>query len=379
MTETNNRGENKSMLPPNYIRPAKLGFVFIILFFTGISSATAQINPILQQRENNLSAVYKQKLNANRAVLLSRKVKFVISATEASQRSVKALTGAKKTAINNSLFNSRINKKYEIQPLYTVNTKVYSMRSRNLVSPIRNQWNCGSCWDFAIIACAETNYLMRHSKTDSNAININISEQQLLCNSNVGTCNGGATSTAAQWLFTNKVNMLSESRLPYKSSLPKLGNEAESCPTPTSPGRTNASLYRVVDFGLVPIKPGKLIPDVIDIKQAILEHGAVTASFWADSLVFAQIIAWYAGGEYEEQEPTYTPPNYTPKPVGHAVAIVGWDDNIQCWIIKNSWGTIWGDNGYGLFKYGAHNIGSDATWVEVEKVKPFLPIIIKAN
>jgi cathepsin L len=50
----------------------------------------------------------------------------------------------------------------------------------------------------------------------------------------------------------------------------------------------------------------------------------------------------------------------------HEVLIVGWDDGIGehgVWIIKNSWGTGWGDGGYMLLPYGCNNIGFGASWV----------------
>ena len=162
------------------------------------------------------------------------------------------------------------------------------------------------------MASAETNYLMKYSKTEALAASLNLSEQQVLCNANAGSCNGGYSSGAAAWMYNKKVNLVTESSLPYNSKLPNLGNEAASCPRPSSSNRM--TLYRVVDYGMVPIKAGKEYPDVNDIKQAILEHGAITAAFWADSLVFAQIILKYGGGEYDEQEPLYTPKNYTPSP-----------------------------------------------------------------
>ena len=53
---------------------------------------------------------------------------------------------------------------------------------------------------------------------------------------------------------------------------------------------------------------------------------------------------------------------------GHAQVIVGYDDNTQCWIVRNSWGVTWGDKGYGYVPY-AYLEASDANdfWV------PYLP------
>jgi C1A family cysteine protease len=346
----------------------KIKAKYILILFASLFIHTAihsqVLNPIMVQKELKISPILKKQLDADRAILAMRNVKFVIGVTDVSQqKSVQSYTGAIRVA-KNVVYNSNLNKIYSKNKSATPITKVYSMRSSNLVTPIRNQGYCGSCWDFALLACAETNYLFKNPSVDPNTLNF--SEQQVICQSNAGSCHGGASSTAAKWLFEKKVSILSEDNMPYKSSLPKAGNEKENCPTILT--SVFGAKFKVVDYGVLPNEPGKDHASVLDIKNAILEHGAVTAAFWADSLVFAQIFSKVGGGVYEEQEPLYTPENYTPKPKGHEIAIIGWDDNDQCWIIKNSWGTGWGDSGFGRIKYGTSNIGSDATWVEVEKI-----------
>lgn len=350
----------------------KIKAIFKLLTAACVALSTINVNaqklsPALLQREINLAPALKQKLVSDRALLARRNVRFVIGVTGVAGKPVNSIAGAMRVTINASQLKSQLNKAYTFPAMSTTATKVYNMRTKGMVTDTRDQMYCGSCWDFAILACAETNYMMKFGTA------LDLSEQQIICNANAGSCYGGASSKAAKWMFDNKVNVLNETALKYKSQLPKTGAEAASCPTPTESG-----LYRVVDYGVLPIAAGKNTPSVNDIKEAVLAHGAVTAAFWADSLVFAQIISKYGGGVYEEQEPLYTPENYTPVPAGHEVAIVGWDDNEQAWLIKNSWGTNWGDNGYGWIKYGAHNIGTDATWVEVEKVKTFvIPPVIK--
>jgi C1A family cysteine protease len=43
---------------------------------------------------------------------------------------------------------------------------------------------------------------------------------------------------------------------------------------------------------------------------------------------------------------------------GHCICVVGYDDDQQCWICKNSWGPYWADNGY--FKIGYGEVGIDS-------------------
>jgi cathepsin L len=52
------------------------------------------------------------------------------------------------------------------------------------------------------------------------------------------------------------------------------------------------------------------------------------------------------------------------RPIDHAVVLIGWDDSKQAWIIKNSWGSAWGDDGFLYVKYGTNSIGFGAAWAE---------------
>ena len=98
-----------------------------------------------------------------------------------------------------------------------------------------------------------------------------------------------------------------------------------------------------------------VIPDCTEIKLAIMKYGSVDASFCGQ-------------GSYDQENPYYNPETYAQyvdeyKLINHAVSIVGWDDTFSkekflitppgdgAWIIKNSWGTNWGDNGYLYVSY----------------------------
>jgi hypothetical protein len=83
--------------------------------------------------------------------------------------------------------------------------------------------------------------------------------------------------------------------------------------------------------------------DINTMKQALIDHGPliVCIHFWKDFF-------FYFGGVYKQHLGRYAG--------GHVVTIVGYDDSMNCWIVKNSWGTKWGENGWFRMAYDADMI-----------------------
>lgn len=84
--------------------------------------------------------------------------------------------------------------------------------------------------------------------------------------------------------------------------------------------------------------------DIDTMKQALIDHGPliICIHFWQDFF-------YYFGGIYKHHEIG----RYAG---GHVVAIVGYNDNDNYWIVKNSWGTKWGENGWFRMAYDADMI-----------------------
>ena len=102
--------------------------------------------------------------------------------------------------------------------------------------------------------------------------------------------------------------------------------------------------------------------DIEAIKTAIITYGVV------DAAVDASNFSSYSGGVYDDDATScYENPCYY-TPVNHAIALVGWDDNPPeggggCWILRNSWGNGWGENGYMRLRYNAARVACEACYL----------------
>lgn len=196
---------------------------------------------------------------------------------------------------------------------------------------IRNQGACGSCWAFAAVSTIEaSNAIVNGGRSD-------LSEQHALSCSDGGTCYGGWYTPIYDWLSGGKDGLETEAAVPYKGS-------ASSCQNGGS------TPYEVEAWGWV--DPYKVQPGVEDIKASICKYGALTSAVAATPAFIA-----YSGGTFDERSSAQ---------VNHAVTLVGWDDSRNAWLMRNSWGSNWGESGYMWIDYGSNSIGAYSTWALVE-------------
>lgn len=204
-------------------------------------------------------------------------------------------------------------------------------------TPIRDQGNCGSCWAFATTAPLESLILL------NDGVTTDLSEQYLMsCNSDGWGCNGGLWAhDYHEWKTASgesEAGAVLESVFPYQDA-------DVSCDPP------HDKAYQIASWEYV-CGSAYCQPTVDQLKQALYDHGPLTVSVCADTAFMN-----YSGG-------VFTGPGCST--LNHGVVLVGWNDDDSCWIVRNSWGTAWGENGYMRIQYGVSGIGSEACYVEYE-------------
>jgi len=193
------------------------------------------------------------------------------------------------------------------------------------VSPVKSQGNCGSCWAFCTVHMLESMVMIYDGYT------ADLSEQQLVsCNTQGYGCNGGWLDCVEYFISPG---MAEESCMPYQASnIPCAAGSCEKIAIADDWAYTGDSVSEI---------------------KAALEDGPVSTAIYA-----SDAMSYYTSGCFEWG---------TTSNVNHGVLIVGYDDaecnNQGAWIIKNSWGTGWGENGFMKIKYGDSAVGYGATRV----------------
>jgi len=189
------------------------------------------------------------------------------------------------------------------------------------VSLVGDQRDCGSCWDFAATHAFESAYLI------TEGIMPNFSEQQVLvCNWGGSGCNGGWMEDGYEVFMT--YGAVEESCMPYYAN--------DNYPCTQELCDPVAILQNYVD-----------VPNNVNSIKNSLMYGPLSTTFTVYDDFYG-----YRGGCYEHADN---------EPLNHAVIIIGWDDNMcdgeGAWIVKNSWGTNFGVDGFFYMKYGSSGFG----------------------
>lgn len=204
----------------------------------------------------------------------------------------------------------------------------------NWVSPILNQGNCGSCVAFSTVATLETQV---NVSSGIPGLNPQFSTQSLFA------CGGGACDfgwqpqLAAQYL--QKTGVPDEACNPYT-----MGATGVDVDCSAQCADHDARTLKIVSFTTPSTGQAN-----IDAVKAALQDGPLTTTLMVyDDFLF------YSGGVYKHVTGGLAG--------GHAVSLVGYSDADHAWIIRNSWGADWGENGYIRVSYDDTSGISNSTW-----------------
>ena len=244
----------------------------------------------------------------------------------------------------------------------------FDSRDWGWVSPVRFQGWMGSCWTFGMIGALESALLK------ATGLRIDLSEnnmQDTMIKYSIygdleleeGAMNTVAASYLLSWLGAFTQNL---------DSYDEMGK--------ISPVITTTQDIHVQDVIFI---ANDEIPNGTKLKEAIMKYGSINVNYYGQSQ-YDEVSLYYNTETYAQYVDVPTKQN-------HAVSVVGWDDNFPkekfltpppgdgAWIVKNSWDTNWGDNGYLYVSYydksfvqcGPGELNGHATAVILENTLPY--------
>jgi len=193
----------------------------------------------------------------------------------------------------------------------------------NWIGPIMNQGNCGSCVAFAAVATLEAQASISAGLP---WLRSSFSPQALF------SCGGGGCGIG--WLSGEAAAFLSSRGVPDEACMPYTsGSTSEDVACSNLCADASARTYKIASYTM----PSHFGTGREVVKEA-LKNGPLVTSM----RVYADFVT-YAGGIYKHVS--------GPSLGGHAISLIGYDENKRAWLIRNSWGMEWGEAGFGWISW----------------------------
>ena len=205
----------------------------------------------------------------------------------------------------------------------------------NWITQVKDQSSCGSCVSFATVGTLESRVRIACRNA---ALSIDLSEAHLFYCGCGNCCVPG-------WNFPPALDFCKNTGVGLEASFPYTpGNQ---------PCKAGVAPY-------VKISSWNAVLGIADRKNVIATKGPVVAGM----AVYADFVS-YRSGVYRRTSNVLR--GY------HAVSVIGYDDGLQCWIAKNSWGTGWGESGFFKIGYGESDIDTSFAFYNMEAPCPQPP------
>uniref|UniRef100_A0A914DIA8 ShKT domain-containing protein n=1 Tax=Acrobeloides nanus TaxID=290746 RepID=A0A914DIA8_9BILA len=217
----------------------------------------------------------------------------------------------------------------------------YNWQTSNKVTPVKNQGQCGSCWAFASVAVMETAWAIKNGSL------LDLSEQNLVsCVTSNSGCQGGYPPYAL--IYERSTGIASESAYPYTATNGTCKSVAPKTVT--------------TDWWYVGTDESQLTTQLYSL-------GALVYTMWVPNSMF--YLTNTSGVYYPSTSDCQTAANAG---AGHAVTVVGYGvdstSGYPYWLIKNSWGTSWGNAGYFKLYRGANVCSMGSSWWAASATSP---------
>ena len=221
---------------------------------------------------------------------------------------------------------------HKLKALKAANNIPPAFDCSDMLGPVKDQGNCGSCWDFSGTGVVEG------AIARAGLGKVVLSEEYTLSCGDNGGCSGDDNTTVLAWAKAHG--------LPTTADYGPYAGRPGQCAY-----KQNMVLHKIDDWGFADSNGGSGVTPTEDIKAAMIQYGPIGAAIAADNAFM--------------NNPPDKVFHGNSRDINHDIILVGWDDSKGAWRLRNSWGTNWCDHGYCWIAYGANAVGTEAVFAKV--------------